>query len=208
VVVTVDKGKTAVHRRTFVILASLVAILIIAGGVVVFLRISPGILQHQNVRTGTNAFVFPKVSVYPQDAPPTPGPGRMTYTSGKYGYSFIYPSEWKLRMVTNQNNVDIVQGLYQVQAGVDGYPFDISCQTNPNGLDAQSWFNQQGSGTGIGYITLKSGVTAYLDIEHGQVGVKDYTFVHDHVVCSFAAVIANDANNTITDAIVNSFKWQ
>src|SRR5216683_7836772 len=150
-------------------------LVIIAAGTGLFFWHRGSIYQQPGVTRTPEAFVFPKVTVYPQEAPPLPGPGRTIYTDTKYGYSFVYPSEWKLRMVTNQNNADIVQGMYQVQAGVDGYPFDISCQSNPQGLDAQSWFNQQGSGTGIGYITLKSGVTAYLDIEHGQVGVKDYT---------------------------------
>ncbi len=196
-------------RSPGLITVAISILVIIAVGTGLFFWLSRSSSRQQPSVTRTSkAFLFPQVTVYSQDAPPTPGPARTTYTNTKYGYSFVYPSEWKLRMVTNQNNVDIVQGMYQVQAGVDGYPFDISCQSDPQGLDAQSWFNQQGGGTGIGYITLKSGVTAYLDIEHGQVGVKDYTLVHGHIVCSFGVVIANDANNAITDAIVNSFKWQ
>ncbi|MFL5624078.1 MAG: hypothetical protein ACJ788_00600 [Ktedonobacteraceae bacterium] len=196
--------------RTSSILWTIVAFLAIVGGITGFLLWYVGILQPQRAKIpiAINQYGIPVATVYPQDAPPTPGSARTTYTNTKYGYSFIYPSEWKLRMVTNQNNVVIVQGLYQVQAGVDGYPFEVGCQANPQGLDAQSWFNQHGGGTGIGDITLKSGVTAFLAIEHGQVGVKDYILVHNHIVCSFDVVIANDANNGITEAIVNSFKWQ
>jgi hypothetical protein len=190
------------------IILAIFILVIIAAGTGLFFWHKGSISQQPSITITSRVFVFPRVTVYSQDAPPTPGSGRTTYTNIKYGYSFVYPSEWKLRMVANQNNADIVQGMYQVQAGVDGYPFDISCQSNPQRLDAQSWFNQQGGGIGLGYVMLKSGVTAYLDIEHGQVGVKDYTLVHDQVVCSFGVVIANDANNTITDAIVNSFKWQ
>jgi hypothetical protein len=195
-------------RSRKLIIPTFFILLIIAAGIGIFFWQRGSINQQQSATRISKPFVFPKITVYPQNAPPTPGPGRMTYTNTKYRYSFIYPSQWKLRMVTNQNKVDIVQGMYQIQAGVNGYPFDISCQSNPQGLDAQSWFHQQGGGTGIGYIALTSGEAAYLDIEQGQVGVKNYILVHKQVVCSFGVAIANDANNSIIDAIVNSFKWQ
>lgn len=119
----------------------------------------------------------------------------------------MYPSEWKLKIFTFQNT-DTVQGHYQVHAGVDGYPFEMDCYANPDGLDAQSWFNKRGdAGTGVGFITLNSGETAYLSVGHGQTGYTVYTLVHSHVVCQFVVTIANQANNEVTDAVVNSFKW-
>lgn len=188
------------------ILGLLITILVILGGVAGIFIWYLDVFQHQNVKTEPRAFIFPHATVYSQNAPPTPGTTLTTYTNSKYGYRFMYPHKWQLHMSSFQG-VDTVQGLYQVRAG-DNYPFEINCQQNPDGLDAQTWFNQKGHGTGIGYINLKSGIAAYLSVGHGQVDYKTYTLVHNHIICSLGITIANDANNSLTDNIINSFIWQ
>lgn len=177
------------------IIPTLLLFLIIVGGTVWFF------FQHQRTNT-ISINGIPVVSGYP----PTPGLSRTTYTNHTYGYSFVYPSAWRLKKYTH-NNVDTVQAHFQVIAG-DSYPFEVDCQANPNGLNAQSWFTQmEDAGTGIGYITLQSGETAYFSAGHAQVGYTVYTFTHNHAACAFSAFSVNAENDAITNSIVNSFHW-
>lgn len=153
--------------------------------------------------------VTPKT--FPTTAPngiPIPGSGRTTYTNTKNGYSFTYPSEWRLSQYTDQGK-DVVQGHYPVYVG-DRYPFQITCQTNPNSLDAQTWFNQHKIyDTGVGYMTLANGLKAYISVGHGEVAWKNYTLVTFRVACEVTTFIfiGDDAINQINNSIVNNFTW-
>lgn len=174
---------------------------LITGGIVLLFALGSGVwmllLHNQNT------------TVFPFNQPPTPSLSRTTYTNTRYGYSFVYPSEWKLIEHMFQG-IDTVHASYQVQAG-DANPVDISCQSNAGNLEEQSWWKQNNkhiSGSGIGFIKLKSGVTAYFAVEHGQIGIEDYTLTHNQIACSFSMSLSNQANNAITNEVVNSFRWK
>jgi hypothetical protein len=181
----------------FLIIVAILIFLVLAGGL--------GYHLYQRSHSQNQSGVG---TVYSLNEIPTPSPSRTTYTNTKYGYSFVYPSQWNLSEFTFQN-VDRITAHYQVATGGDAYPFEIGCMANPNGLDEQSWVkHNDDGGTPIGLMRLKSGETAFLSLEHGQLGTNIYTFTHNQVACEFAAVESNRANALIIESVVNSFTWR
>jgi len=122
----------------------------------------------------------------------------------------VYPSEWKLSTYEFQG-INHVQASYQVIAG-DAYPFEVDCYANPKELDAQTLWKQENANnsgeTPIGYITLKSGIVAFLAVGHGQVLDNDYILVHKQIACDFNQFGSDRANTPITEAVLNSFQWK
>ena len=185
--------------RSLRIIGAVVVILIILGGGSGFLVWYISNAQQYNAPT----------RVYPLGQVPTPSSTRTTYTNKKYGYSFIYPSSWKLRISESQG-VESVSALYQVNAG-DSYPFQADCQANPRALDAQAFWQQENTNNSglapIGYQLLKNGEKAFVSVGHGQNSDTVYTLVHSNVVCELDEFGANIANTAIIEDIVNSFQW-
>jgi hypothetical protein len=191
------------RSRGLITLAIFILVIIVAGTGLFFWQ--RGSFSQQQSSTAITPKAFPTTA---PNGIPIPGPGRTTYTNTKNGYSFTYPSEWRLSQYTDQGK-DVVQGHYPAYVG-DRYPFQVTCQANPNGLDAQTWFNQHNLyDTGLGYTALGNGLTAYLSVGHGEVEWKSYTLVHSEVACEVTTFIFinDDAINQVNNSIVNNFTW-
>ena len=196
--------KSQSHR---LIILAICIFVIIAGGIGFFFLRSRSTGQQTKNTVPVKAFIFPSATVYLQNAPPTPGSEQTTYTDTTYGYSLTYPKAWVL---TNslQHNIQVTQLHYQVNVG-DVYPFQITCQSNPTSIDAQTWFTQHNLyDKGLGYTTLGKGLNTYLSIGHGQASWKSYTVVHAQIACEMTLFLADDAINQISDNIANSFTWK
>jgi hypothetical protein len=141
---------------------------------------------------------------------PTPGPARTIYTNIPFGYTIRYPSQWPL--IPSSNNSSIRVFMKHDLSVPEAAAFDITCASNPNQLDAQTFWHQTRSPnsteTGTGLLRFSSGAMAYVAKGQGQTPYQVYTLVNQTVACQIVTSQTDPANAHVVLAVINSFHWQ
>ena len=214
-------------KRNLVVTTVVILLLVIIAGAGSFLWVSSfgKSEKAKPIATPTEQPYTPYVDNRPTLEPgtkvaPTPGIERKEFHSNKNGYTVEVPMEWKVN--EHEDNVTggtILRGFYKFRTGPNTYPFEMSCRSNPEHLDAEGLFNksfpepsaEQGE-KGIGLVTLTSGIQAYVSVGYGgQQNYKSYTITNEtkDKQCAFLGFIYgfHQPNADIIISIINTFRW-
>ncbi|PIZ57991.1 hypothetical protein COY23_00870 [bacterium (Candidatus Torokbacteria) CG_4_10_14_0_2_um_filter_35_8] len=128
--------------------------------------------------------------------PSTPEDSKV-YENKEYGYSFVYPKELNLSVKdedTNNTKFWKPEEFDKLNSGEEiTYPeFILAVEDNPNGLDINSWLEEENSRVGITNLDQKKsfntneGIKGYKVLEEGSPDHFNYYFSHNNKVYIFS----------------------